>query len=275
MPTPARFAAAVEATLSDSNVDAVLVLHVPRPAHGGHRRSASRRRRREAFAKPVLAAWLGALERLEAAGALEAGGIANFYTPEMRSTRSRSSRPTVTIRSGCWRCRRRSPSRTRRISISWSACAPMRARRPAHRADGHGDAHASHDVLAARGAGGIGRHAGRSARRRAPAALSGDAPLQRERGSIADGVARTPARRSDADARVGRHGRRAGERSAGAKPSSWPRSTYSTRARTIGIGIFTDAVFGPVITFGATGAGRGDRCRGRRCRRSICVSHWT
>ena len=32
--------------------------------------------------KPVLAAWLGAVDRREVAGALEAGGVANFYTPE-------------------------------------------------------------------------------------------------------------------------------------------------------------------------------------------------
>jgi acetyltransferase len=30
----------------------------------------------------VLAAWLGAIERVEATGALEVGGVANFYTPE-------------------------------------------------------------------------------------------------------------------------------------------------------------------------------------------------
>lgn len=32
--------------------------------------------------KPVLGAWLGAVDRREATAALEAGGIANFYTPE-------------------------------------------------------------------------------------------------------------------------------------------------------------------------------------------------
>ena len=32
--------------------------------------------------KPVLGAWLGAIDRREVDDALEAGGIANFYTPE-------------------------------------------------------------------------------------------------------------------------------------------------------------------------------------------------
>ena len=79
---PARFAAAVEAALSDPNVDAVLVLHVPRPVLGATDAARAVADVARRSPKPVLAAWLGAIERAEAAGALEAGGIANFYTPE-------------------------------------------------------------------------------------------------------------------------------------------------------------------------------------------------
>ena len=39
-------------------------------------------RSRATASKPVLAAWLGAIDRPEVREALEAGGIANFYTPE-------------------------------------------------------------------------------------------------------------------------------------------------------------------------------------------------
>jgi acetyltransferase len=80
--TPARMAAGVEAVLADTQVDAVLVLHVPRPVTGptdAARAVAAVARR---ATKPVLGAWLGAVDRREAIDALEAGGIASFYTPE-------------------------------------------------------------------------------------------------------------------------------------------------------------------------------------------------
>ncbi|MFO1306663.1 MAG: GNAT family N-acetyltransferase [Burkholderiales bacterium] len=79
---PARFADAVSTVLSDPNVDAVVALHVPRPiirdveaaqAVGAVARDAS---------KPVLGAWLGALERPLVKEALDAGHVANFYSPE-------------------------------------------------------------------------------------------------------------------------------------------------------------------------------------------------
>jgi acetyltransferase len=79
---PARLAAAVAATLSDPQVDAVLVLHVSRPItpaiDAAHAVAAVAR----GSTKPVLASWLGALDRQGVHDALEAGGIANFYTPE-------------------------------------------------------------------------------------------------------------------------------------------------------------------------------------------------
>ena len=78
----ARLAAAVAATLSDPQVDAVLALHVARPitapVDAAHAVAAVAR----GSAKLVLASWLGALDRQGVHDALEAGGIANFYTPE-------------------------------------------------------------------------------------------------------------------------------------------------------------------------------------------------
>jgi acetyltransferase len=74
--------AAVSALLHDANVDAVIVLHVPRPAVGATDVARAVASAARGAAKPVLGAWLGALDRPEAREALEAGGIANFYTPE-------------------------------------------------------------------------------------------------------------------------------------------------------------------------------------------------
>jgi acetyltransferase len=79
---PERFAAAVAAVLSDKNVDAVLALHVPRPATGPTDAARAVAAVTRGLSKPVLGAWLGALDRPEAREALEAGGIANFFTPE-------------------------------------------------------------------------------------------------------------------------------------------------------------------------------------------------
>jgi acetyltransferase len=80
--TPKRIAAAVDAVLSDPKVDAVLALHVERPATGAidaARAVAAVARR---ATKPVLGGWLGSIDRREVDAALEAGGIANFFTPE-------------------------------------------------------------------------------------------------------------------------------------------------------------------------------------------------
>jgi acetyltransferase len=79
---PARLAAALAATLSDPEVDAVLALHVTRPVtpaiDAAHAVAAVAR----GSTKPVLASWLGAIDRQGVHEALDAGGIANFYTPE-------------------------------------------------------------------------------------------------------------------------------------------------------------------------------------------------
>jgi acetyltransferase len=80
--SPERFAAAVEATLRDANVDTVLALHVARPVTGATDSARAVAGIARAVGKPVLGAWLGAVERREVDSALEAGGIANFFTPE-------------------------------------------------------------------------------------------------------------------------------------------------------------------------------------------------
>jgi acetyltransferase len=79
---PERLAGAVAAVLADVNVDAIVVLHVPRPTIGPTDAARAVAAVTRGMSKPVLAAWLGAIDRPEARDALEAGGIANFYTPE-------------------------------------------------------------------------------------------------------------------------------------------------------------------------------------------------
>ncbi|HEY5310608.1 MAG TPA: GNAT family N-acetyltransferase, partial [Casimicrobiaceae bacterium] len=79
---PARLAAAVAATLSDPQVDAVLALHVTRPVTAPVDAARAVAAVARGSTKPVLASWLGALDREGVREALEAGGIANFYTPE-------------------------------------------------------------------------------------------------------------------------------------------------------------------------------------------------
>ena len=79
---PARLAAAVAATLSDPQVDAVLALHVERPVTPAIDAARAVAAVARGSTKPVLASWLGALDRQGVHGALDAGGVANFYTPE-------------------------------------------------------------------------------------------------------------------------------------------------------------------------------------------------
>ena len=79
---PERFAAAVAVTLADANVDAVLALHVDRPLTGATDAARAVASVARGASKPVLGAWLGAIERRNVRNALEAGGIPDFYTPE-------------------------------------------------------------------------------------------------------------------------------------------------------------------------------------------------
>jgi len=80
--TPETMAGAVEAALRDEGVDAVLALHVPQPVIDATDAARAVAAVAARSTKPVLAAWLGAVDRREAGAALEAGGVANFYTPE-------------------------------------------------------------------------------------------------------------------------------------------------------------------------------------------------
>jgi acetyltransferase len=79
---PSRLAAAVETALADPNVDAVLALHVARPATGATDSARAVADVARKSAKPVFGAWLGALDRREVDAALETGAIGNFFTPE-------------------------------------------------------------------------------------------------------------------------------------------------------------------------------------------------
>ena len=80
--SPALLAAAVSTTLHDPNVDAVLALHVDRPLSGAAEAARAVALAALAASKPVLGAWLGAIERPSVRDALNAGGVPDFYTPE-------------------------------------------------------------------------------------------------------------------------------------------------------------------------------------------------
>jgi acetyltransferase len=80
--SPERLGAAVAVALGDPGVDAVVVLHVPRPMTGATDAARAVAAVARGATKPVLGAWLGSIDRKEVRMALEAGGIANFYTPE-------------------------------------------------------------------------------------------------------------------------------------------------------------------------------------------------
>ena len=80
--TPSHFAAAVRVLLAEPHVDAVLCLHVATPAAPATDAARAVASVAHGAPKPVLAAWLGSVERTEARSALEAGGVVNFYTPE-------------------------------------------------------------------------------------------------------------------------------------------------------------------------------------------------
>ncbi len=80
--TPRRIAAAIDAALSDPQVDAVLALHVTRPAMAATDAARAVAAVARRATKPVLGGWLGSIDRREVDAALAAGGVANFYTPE-------------------------------------------------------------------------------------------------------------------------------------------------------------------------------------------------
>ena len=79
---PARLADAVKLALDDPNVDAVVALHVPRPGTPPLASAEALATVSKDSGKPVLAAWMGAVDRQEVHAALEAGSVSNFFTPE-------------------------------------------------------------------------------------------------------------------------------------------------------------------------------------------------
>jgi acetyltransferase len=80
--SPALLAAAVAASLRDPNVDAVLALHVERPLAAATDAARAVATAARGASKPVLGAWLGAIGRSNVRDALRAGGVPDFYTPE-------------------------------------------------------------------------------------------------------------------------------------------------------------------------------------------------
>ena len=80
--TARQFAAAVRLLLDDPEVDAVLALHVATPSAPPGETAQAVAAATRGTRKPLLAAWLGAVDRPEARVALERGGAVNFYTPE-------------------------------------------------------------------------------------------------------------------------------------------------------------------------------------------------
>ncbi len=80
--TPQHIAGALDAVLADPQVDAVLALHVARPLTGPTDAARAVAAVAHSSVKPVLGAWLGAVDRREVDAALESGGVANFYSPE-------------------------------------------------------------------------------------------------------------------------------------------------------------------------------------------------
>lgn len=79
---PGCLAQAVGIAAEDPNVDAVVALHVPRPVTSAIEAARALASVAAAHPKPILAAWLGAVERADVQEALDAGGVSNFYTPE-------------------------------------------------------------------------------------------------------------------------------------------------------------------------------------------------
>jgi acetyltransferase len=77
-----RMAEAVSLVLADPAVDAVVALHVSRPAMTAEAAARGVASVVRDARKPVLGAWLGALDRPEVQAALEEGHVVNFYTPE-------------------------------------------------------------------------------------------------------------------------------------------------------------------------------------------------
>ncbi len=125
---------AVAATLADANVDAVLALHVPRPLSAATDTARAVAAVARGASKPVLGAWLGAIERREVAQALEAGGVAELLHAGERGRgvlvpRRVSAQSAVAARSAAAAAR----AASRSTSPMRSACATSAAAGEPHR----------------------------------------------------------------------------------------------------------------------------------------------
>ena len=76
------FGTATAAALADPNVDGLLVMYSPVAVTAPEAAASAVAQAARGHHKPVLAAWLGDLGDRESRARLEASGIANFYTPE-------------------------------------------------------------------------------------------------------------------------------------------------------------------------------------------------
>ena len=79
---PAHLAQALDIAAGDPNVDAVVALHVSSAVMPALESAQALTAIAAAHPKPIVAAWLGAVERRDVDDALEAAHISNFYTPE-------------------------------------------------------------------------------------------------------------------------------------------------------------------------------------------------
>jgi acetyltransferase len=79
---PQRFAEATAAALADSGVDAVLAMYSPVAVTEPADAARAVAQAAKSSAKPVLAAWLGDINPNESRAYLDSQGIPNFYTPE-------------------------------------------------------------------------------------------------------------------------------------------------------------------------------------------------
>jgi len=79
---PERFAAATAAALADPGVDALLAMYSPVAVTAPEDAARAVADAAQASAKPVLAAWLGDINPNASRAHLESRGIPNFYTPE-------------------------------------------------------------------------------------------------------------------------------------------------------------------------------------------------
>jgi acetyltransferase len=79
---PERFAAATRALLADPGVDALLAMYSPVAVTQPEDAARAVAQAARGAGKPVLTAWLGDINPNERLEYLEAQGIANFYTPE-------------------------------------------------------------------------------------------------------------------------------------------------------------------------------------------------